>query len=166
MSKTKLYRKRFIPNEIICLSNDIILHQDEKLVITKWVTLNPRIDIHHGISAYYIDLGYKVSKIYDKNNTLVYWYCDIIHTRMDKKMNEIIFEDLLVDVLVFENGKVQVLDLSELPEALDSNLITIDKLKDALRILDSLLRIIYQGNFSTLQAPVNNAELNYSSSSI
>ena len=164
MSALKLYRKRFIPNEIIHLKDDIILKQENDLIITKWLTLNPRTDIHSGISAYFIAKGYKVSKIYDKNQNIVYWYCDIINTIKQPDINSIIFEDLLIDVVIYENGTVEILDLDELPDALELNLITIDKAKDALRTLDSLLKVIYQGQFSILQDHINQAEHLYSSS--
>lgn len=159
MIKPILYRKRVIPNELIPLHDDTILVQKENLIITKWITLHPRRDIAWGISAYYIDKGFKVSKIFDKENHLVYWYCDIIHTIYDLEQNTILFEDLLLDVILYENGKVQVMDLDELADAMDMNLISQNTVKDALRTLDSLLKIIYSGKFDILAAPVNEAEL-------
>ena len=166
MAKLNLYRKRFIPSETVHLKDDIIIRQDEDLIITKWLTLNPRADIHSGVSAYFIDKGYKVSKIYDRNNHVVYWYCDIIHTVYNPDTNAIVFEDLLLDVVVYENGTSQILDLDELPEALDANLISLETAKDALRVLDCLLKTIYQGQFGILQSLINQAEEAYSSSSI
>lgn len=159
MEKPTLYRKRVIPNELIPLKDDVILVQKDNLIITKWNTLHPRKDIAWGLSAYYIDHGFKVSKIFDKENHLVYWYCDIIHTKFDSNLNTIIFEDLLLDVIVYENGVVHVIDLDELVDAMDLELISQDTAKDALRTLDSLLKIIYSGKFDILMAPVNEAEL-------
>jgi len=164
MSSPLLYRRRYIPNEIIHLKDDIILVNEDDLIITKWLTLHPRKDIARGLSAFFIDKGIKVSKIYDKNNNIVYWYCDIMQTKKDK--NTIIFEDLLIDVILYEDGSVHILDLNELSDALDLHLITQAEATYALRTLDSLLKIIYQGLFYTLQEPVNRAEEFYSSSSI
>lgn len=166
MSGPLLYRKRFIPNELVPLKDDIILLYENDLIITKWLTLHPRKDIAWGISAYYIDKGYKVSKIYDKNNHVVYWYCDIIQTKKEQDSNIIIFEDLLIDVLIYEDGSVHILDLDELADAQDLKLITREEASHALRKLDSLLKIIYQGHFDTLQEAVNRTEKLYSSSSI
>ena len=42
MRDWNIYRKRLIPNECIPLKNDIILHADDLLLITKWNTLKPR----------------------------------------------------------------------------------------------------------------------------
>jgi len=163
LSKLNLYRKRFIPNELVHLENDIILKEDQDLIITKWRALKPRKDIVGGISAYYIDKGFKVSKIYDQNDNIVYWYCDIIQTKVESDKNIIVFEDLLVDVLLYEDGTLRILDLDELADAFDTKLITEDMLKDALRTLDKLLKIIDQGKFSILQDEINRAEQLYSS---
>lgn len=166
MRQLSLYRKRFIPNDFVHLNDDIILTAEENLIITKWRPLRPKKDMASGVSAYYMDQGIKVSKIYDKSNQLLYWYCDIIQIKYESDPNSIIFEDLLVDVVVFENGDVKILDLDELADAIELHLITNTEVKRALLILDRLLKLIYQGKFKELQAPINQAETAYSSSSI
>jgi predicted RNA-binding protein associated with RNAse of E/G family len=128
------------------------------LIITKWITLHPRNDIARGISAFYLDKGYKISKIYDKYDHVVYWYCDIIQAKKDPDKNTIIIEDLLIDVLLYEDGTVQIVDLDELSDALDQKLITQKEATYALRTLNTLLRTIYDGHFDTLQVPVNQTE--------
>jgi predicted RNA-binding protein associated with RNAse of E/G family len=158
MSVPLLYRKRFIPNELIPLENDVILVQEENFMITKWLTLHPRTDIARGISAFFMDKGYKISKIYNKNDQIVYWYCDIIQTKKDPIKNAILFEDLLIDIILYEDGRMRVVDLDELCEALRLQLISQNEVIYALQALHSLLDIIYQGQFCTLQAPINQAE--------
>ena len=166
MALPLLYRRRYIPDELIQLKDDILLVNEPDLIITKWVTLHPRKDIAHGVSAFYIDKGIKVSKIYDKNDSVVYWYCDIIQTKKDSEKNTVIFEDLLIDVILYENGTSRIVDLDELSDALDWKLITQPEAIYALRALDSLLKIIYAGNFNDLKEPVEQAEKAYFSSSI
>jgi predicted RNA-binding protein associated with RNAse of E/G family len=160
MTAPMLYRRRFIPNELIPLKDDIILVLEQDLIITKWVTLHPRKDIARGISAFYLDKGYKISKIYDSKDQIVYWYCDIIQAKKDPEKNTIIIEDLLIDVILYEDGNIHIMDLNELSDALDQNLITQAETTYALRTLNSLLKIIYEGNFHTLQNPVNHMEQN------
>jgi predicted RNA-binding protein associated with RNAse of E/G family len=160
MTAPMLYRRRFIPNELIPLKDDIILVLEQDLIITKWVTLHPRKDIARGISAFYLDKGYKISKIYDSKDQIVYWYCDIIQAKKDPEKNTIIIEDLLIDVILYEDGNIHIMDLNELSDALDQNLITQAETTYALRTLNSLLKIIYEGNFYTLQNPVNRMEQN------
>ncbi|NLP34853.1 MAG: DUF402 domain-containing protein [Clostridiales bacterium] len=162
MTTPTIYRKRFIPNDITALKDDIILVQEENLIITKWMTLRPRKDIARGISAYYIDKGYKISKIYDKDNQIVYWYCDIIQTKIDSNKNTVLFEDLLVDIILYKDGSTKILDLDELSQALEQRLIRREEAVYALRTLDSLLKIIYSGNFYTLQDPINKSEALFS----
>lgn len=172
MSLPKLYRRRFNPDELICLKDDIILLMEERLIITKWNTLNPRKDIARGISAYYLDKGYKVSKVYDHNDRLVYWYCDIIQVKtendsigdLDKSLSGddklFIFEDLLLDVILYEDGTVRVMDLDELADALTQGLITQEEATYALRTLNTLLALIYDGQFHTLTSLIEKAEGN------
>ncbi len=150
MEYPTLYRRRFIPLEIVKLSKDKIVHIDEDIIVTSWETIKPRDDFKWGRSCYFIKLGYKISAFYRNDNSLLYYYCDIIDTQYDSEKNEYIFNDLLVDVVIDENGFVKVLDLNELPEALEKGLITTEQLKQALFCCDSLLNIIYNGKFNDL----------------
>lgn len=155
MTVPMLYRRRFIPNELIPLKDDVILKMDKDLIITKWVTLHPRKDIARGISAFYLDKGYKVSKIYDKNNKVVYWYCDIIQAKIEAEKNTVIIEDLLIDVILYNDGTMRIMDLDELADALDQKLVTQQEATYALRTLNGLLKIISDGDFHILQEPVD-----------
>lgn len=156
--KIALYRKRYIPNEIIHLKDDNIIMQSEDLILTQWNTLKPRADISRGISAYFMNKGYKISKIYNNSNQVVYWYCDIIKVNISDDSSSIVFEDLLADVIVYENGFVKVLDTGEVAEALKKKYINVETAIMALSTLDQLLQIIYSGQFDTLQSYINKAE--------
>lgn len=153
-----LYRKRIIPKELICLEDDSILYIDSELIVTKWNTLKPRSDISRGISAYFIKEGIKVSKIYNHNGDIVYWYCDIIDTVYDAAANSYTFTDLLADVLVYEDGTVKVVDLGEVATALSENSINKDVVIRALTLTDNLLDTIYSGNFYKYQTVINKYE--------
>lgn len=159
MDTPMLYRRRFIPEELIHLKDDTILVMDPNLIITKWNALHPRKDIARGISAFYLDKGYKVSKVYNKQNQIVYWYCDIIQAKIDTEKNTVIIEDLLIDLILYEDGGVRIVDLNELADALEQKLITQDEANYALRTANSLLQIFYAGQFSVLQEPINQAEM-------
>lgn len=153
-----IYRRRYVPDETILLKDDIILSVSPDLILTKWTTLKPRRDIARGLSAYFIDKGIKVSKVYDRNNQLVYWYCDIIRTLKDDEHNTIVFEDLLIDVIVYENGSVRVADIAETADAYEEGLITKDLLLQALRTFDRLMETIHTGQFIHLQKVINDVE--------
>lgn len=147
-SDIKLYRRRFIPNELKLLTDDKILHIDDNLIITSWTTLKPRPDFASGISAYYRKEGFKISRHYGADGTFTRWYCDIVTE--SQTGNEITFSDLLVDVVIFPDGTVRVVDLDEAADALEQKLITSDMLMQALRSTDKLLSYIHQGRFSEL----------------
>ncbi|MBP3569604.1 MAG: DUF402 domain-containing protein [Lachnospiraceae bacterium] len=154
VSDIKLYRKRFIPEELKLLEDDKILYADNDVIITSWTTLKPRADFASGISAYYRKEGFKISRHYGADGTFTRWYCDIIME--DAKENELIFSDLLIDVVIFPDGTVRVVDLDEAADALDQGLITADMMSKALRSTDKLLTYIHQGRFSELTACMTN----------
>lgn len=151
----QIYRKRFIPDEMIHLKDDQVLSCDADLLVTKWDTLKPRCDIAGGISAYFISKNIKVSKIHDCNQQLVYWYCDIINTIYDPTTYTYIFEDLLIDIIVYENGLVKVVDLDEVAEILDKQSLNTHLLATALRTTNSLLQDIYQDKFDEYKKVIN-----------
>lgn len=157
-TKINLYRKRIIPEEMILLKDDVILHQDASTIITKWNSLKPRKDFSNGISAYFMDEGFKVSKIFDKHHKLVYWYCDIIETEYNSEQHTYIFTDLLADVVIYPDGELRVLDLDEIGDALEQKLISKDLSVKALRLCNQLLEKIYSGNFKKYQNIINKYE--------
>ncbi len=146
----QLYRKRFIPNEVKHLANDKILYLDDDVIITSWNTLKPRSDFASGISAYYRKQGFKISSHYGADGTFTRWYCDIVEETQTS--DGLIYSDLLIDVVIFPDGTVRVVDLDEAADALEQGLITSGMLTRALRSANTLLTYIHQGRFSELTA--------------
>lgn len=153
MAYPALYRKRLIPDECILLDKDEILEFSDDIIITRWQVLRPRSDFSHGLSAYYIKKGYKVSQFFNSADQLVYVYCDIITVSSDD--SKCVVTDLLADVIVYPDNSIKVVDIAEISDALDTGILTIDLAKKALRILDSLLSEIYAGQLSVLLSPLN-----------
>lgn len=149
-----LYRKRIIPDECVLLKDDKILHRDEQIIVTGWNSLKPRKDLHHGYSCYFLKEGYKVSKFYREDNSLLYWYCDIVEYDYHPDTDTYIVTDLLADVIIYPDGFVKVVDIDELVTALNEKLISEDTLKKSLLNLSSLLEIIYSGTFDKLIEPI------------
>ena len=147
MSRPRLFRRRFIPDENIELKDDMILALEPNLIITSWNVLKPRRDISRGVSAYFIDKGIKVSKVFDNAGQMVYWYCDIIETHYDEKENIYTFNDLLIDVGVYPDGQVEVLDMDEFADAMEQGILSVGTLAHAMRATDDLLHTIYAGEF-------------------
>lgn len=147
MSRPRLFRRRFIPDENIELKDDMILALEPNLIITSWNVLKPRRDISRGVSAYFIDKGIKVSKVFDNAGQMVYWYCDIIETHYDEKGNTYTFNDLLIDVVVYPDGQVEVLDMDEFADAMEQGILSVGTIAHAMRATDDLLHTIYAGEF-------------------
>lgn len=153
-----LYRKRIIPEECVLLKDDIILFCENDKIVTKWNALKQKKNLHHGYSCYFLKEGFKISKFYREDNSLLYWYCDIIESEFFPDKNEYIVTDLLADVIIHPDGFVKVVDLDELAIALDSGHLTEPQLKRALLSLNKLLVIIYSNQFDTLKLQVETYE--------
>lgn len=152
MNVRTLYRKRIIPSECIHLKDDVIVEQNKEHIITKWKTLNPKTEFSHGCSCYFLQDGIKVSKIYRQDGSLLRWYCDIVEFEFDEKNDSLTVIDLLADVILYPDGRMEVVDLDELAEAMTRNLITKEQMISCLRSLDHLLTLIYRDKFDRLQS--------------
>lgn len=155
METLKLYRKRIIPNECIFLKDDIILQSDNDIIITKWKTLKPRRDFHHGYSCYFLKRGFKISKFFREDGSLLYWYCDIVDYSYNELQNSLTVTDLLADVIIYPDGYIKVLDVDELAAALEKKLCPAELVTQALRRLDTLLNMIYDDKFDTLSSYID-----------
>ena len=121
MTNPILYRRRIIPEECILLKDDIIQSCDEERIVTTWNALHPKKDLHHGSSCYFLKEGFKVSKFCREDDSLLYWYCDIVDFNYDPVKNTMIVTDLLADVIIYPDGFVKVVDLDELVTAPESS---------------------------------------------
>ncbi len=158
MEPLMIYRKRIIPNECILLKNDTIVSADDKVIVTKWQTINPKVEFSHGCSCYFLDQGIKVSKFLRHDGSLLYWYCDIVDYDYNAEENTLVVTDLLADVIVRPDGTSKVLDLDEMADALNDGLITTEQISTALRRLNDLLTVIYRDRFDRLQAYLEGIE--------
>lgn len=158
METPKLYRKRYIPAEKLLLKDDIIVTIDTEKVVTKWNVLSPVHPFTHGVSCYFIKEGFKISKFLDADDKVVYWYCDIIETEYDESENAYTFTDLLIDVIIENNGFVKVVDLDEIAQAMDMGILTNEQIKYAVVKADKLLNLIYTDSFEKYKAIVDAVE--------
>lgn len=155
MTVSKLYRRRLIPSECILLKDDIILEQNDEIIVTKWNTLNPKSAFSHGCSCYFLKEGFKVSKMYREDGSLLYYYCDIIEHTCNPEEASLTVTDLLADVILYPDGRMKVVDLDELAEAMERSLITKEQMISCLHSLDHLLSLIYRNKFDKLLARLN-----------
>jgi len=146
----EIYRKRYIPNELILLKDDeVLVYEPGKILITRWKTLNPKTDFSSGISAYLLDRGVKVSKMMCADGRLCRWYCDIVE--YIEEPAKLTCVDLLFDVVILPDGSVEVLDIGEAADAFEQGLITKDQLMRGMRTTDLLLADIHSGRFEEIK---------------
>ncbi len=159
MNISKLYRKRLIPAECIPLNDDVIVMQNDEVIITTWNTLHPKAEFSHGCSCYFLKEGIKISKMYRADNSLLHWYCDIVDFSLDETGETLTVVDLLADVIISPEGRMKVVDLDELAEALERDLITKEQMITCLRSLNHLLTMIYRDKFDRLCARLDSLGL-------
>lgn len=152
-----IYRKRLIPDECIELKDDVIVEQTDDYILTKWNTLKPKAEFSHGCSCYYLKEGWKISRFYRHDGSLLYSYCDIVDYKLSA--DTLIVTDLLADVILFPGGRIKVVDLDELADALDEGLLTPELGSACLRRLNNLLSLIYRDKFDRLQDPLKKNDL-------
>ncbi|MCM1113741.1 MAG: DUF402 domain-containing protein [Muribaculum sp.] len=155
----QLYRRRYIPAECLLLKDDVIVERTEDFILTTWHTINPKSQFDHGSSCYLPGEGLKISKFYRPDNSLLFWYCDIVEYEFSESGDTLTVTDLLADVILYPDGRMKVVDLDELAEALEKNLITQKQMTASLRQLDHLLSMIYRDKFDRLQAILNERNL-------
>ena len=141
------------------LKDDEVLYVDDKILITRWKTIRPKKEFTHGVSCYFLNEGYKVSKFLKSDDSLLYWYCDILDYNYEVESDSYVFRDLLADVLIYPDGFVKVNDLDEFEEAIENGSLNISDVMRALKSLASLLDIIYSGDFNSLSDELSKRNL-------
>ncbi len=152
MDFLRIYRKRLIPQECILLKDDELVERTEERIITRWNTLRPKAEFDHGTSCYFLEHGVKVSKFYRSDGSLLYWYCDIVEYSQGETPDDLIVTDLLADVILYPSGRIKVMDLDELADAVEQGLLTQEQFIHCLRSLNDLLTIIDRDKFEKFQA--------------
>lgn len=147
MKKPIILRRRYIPYEIVDISSDDLIFRSESLLVTKWTSIRPRPDFYGGISFTFLDRGYKLGRFYDEDGKFLYWYCDIVEVHYDYTTDTYTLNDLLLDIKIMPDGEIRLLDADELAQAIEEGLISNKQACEALKTLDSLLKLIYSGSF-------------------
>ncbi len=151
MHNLTILRKRYIPLEEVDISLDRVLIDNDQLLVTKWIPIKPRGDFAWGISYVNFQEPYKISRFYDHKDGFLYWYCDIIQTArwVDAETGQRFcrLTDLLVDVVMYPDGRIEVKDEEELDEALEAGLITPEQKEYALAAKDALVTRMETGLF-------------------
>lgn len=77
----------------------------------------------------------------------MYWYCDIVDYEVEESAGTVTSIDLCVDVVVYPDGHLKVLDLDELVQAKRDGLLTQSQMEQALLATGDLLDDIYHDRF-------------------
>jgi predicted RNA-binding protein associated with RNAse of E/G family len=142
-----ILRRRLIPSETVSLSGDELLYRDGAVLITRWRTIHPKKDFAGGVSVYFLGRHYKISRFYGHDGSFLYWYCDVLDVSYDAASDTYLALDLLLDVKVHPDGRVELLDEDELEAALSMSLVTPEQHRLAMDTAAELLSDIASGAF-------------------
>lgn len=145
LSGIKLLRKRYLPEEEVDISGDEILYRSKDLLVTAWVPIKTRTDISRGISYWFLDKGWKVSKIYNADGSFKYYYCDICRYEVYDDLYKMV--DLLVDVIIDNEGHYKVVDFEELSDMLEAKKLPPKEFMLAIKTFTELITKINNGEF-------------------
>lgn len=84
--------------------------------------------------------NYCIKMVLDENERIVLWYIDIIRGSGTAQDGVAYFDDLYLDIIVFDDGHIVIDDMDELQEAYDEQLITKDDYLGALQTQQKLQR--------------------------
>lgn len=152
LENLKLYRRRYIPDELVFLKDDKFTMLTERYLRTEWKTIRPKAEYAGGRSVFCFDKGWKISRMIGKNGETKYWYCDICEFEFNEQENTIVYNDLLFDVVVDLDGRIRVVDCNEAAQALSEGLISDKQMIFALNSLDEILNMLQYGNFDDYKA--------------
>ena len=163
----RLFRRRYIPEELKLLSDDEIVSVTDDRIVTRWKSIHPRYDFSFGESTYLLKKNLKISRIMDKDMKFLHWYVDIVRfmgrealmvpetthlntaaadylsNRAPETDRVIVVEDLLLDVRVLPTGCIEIEDMDEAAEALKTGLISSDMLKLSMDICQNYVKMLY-----------------------
>jgi predicted RNA-binding protein associated with RNAse of E/G family len=154
----KTIKLRFIrrPDEVDIWTHELI-HQDKEVIISKFKFSNLREpsriegkvvveNDYTGICYEFIEKGLEVIKIFDFNEQLTGYYCNI-NTRPKTFDGGYEVVDLYLDVWVFPDLRFVVLDEEEFNDAVEKGLVDDDERIFAKRVLSDVLENLRAGNF-------------------
>lgn len=142
----QLIRKRYYPDEEVNISGDEILYLDDDLLVTSWLPIKPREDISKGIAFWFLNKGYKITKLYDLEGKFIHYYCDICRYEVEKgKSYKMI--DLLADIIVEPSMTYRVIDMDELIDMLENHSLPPKEFMISIKNLTSLIEVINKGEF-------------------
>ncbi len=163
----KLFRRRFIPDELVFLHDDEILSVTEDKIVTRWQSLNPRNDFAFGESTYYRKKGLKVTRVMDKDKNFLHWYIDVVRecgaealqvgesARLNSAAADylaaeknpdnqvIVYEDLLLDLVVLPNGLIEIRDMDEIMDVYEQGVISEEILRQSMNTCYSYAQTLY-----------------------
>ena len=151
---TRILRKRYIPFETVDLTSDELLYKDENHLITRWKPIRPRKDIASGFSCVFLKKGWKISAFRDENQKILYWYCDILDIEYHKETDTYTLHDLLTDIKIMTDGRVELIDLDELAIAFEQKIITNEQLISSLKKSNELLDFAYKNDVTAMMREI------------
>lgn len=154
MERLKL-RYRRGPGQITVYEHELI-HEDEQLIVTRapfrpsasLLAQVPQLKAQEYRAIWLVAAGewHDLGKVYDLDNRLIGYYCDIIRP-LRRTADALEIDDLFLDLWVSPDGRWLVLDEDEFAEAIGQGWLEPSTAARARRELEELIAEVESGHF-------------------
>ena len=134
----KIIKHKLCPYESQDITNDHWHHISEDLLISTWNPVESEMQVASVLSIFELSKGVQISKKFNAQGQLKYWYCDLIAARYEDEALHI--TDLILDLVIFPDGVLQVIDVSEYQKYTPQSPWETKVLKEAPKNLSYLMR--------------------------
>lgn len=134
LAGVELVLRKISPAEKKTTLHDEVLfyNKGEGIIVTKWIPHRKREDdLASGISIWLLKRGWKLNIFFNENGQLTKWHCDVgrfLYKCKEEKLVRIIFEDLILDFIIYSDGSYKVEDEEQYQEALKQKILSDDQM--------------------------------------
>lgn len=142
-----LLKHKLLPQCTEDITEDEILFFNNDYLVTQWKAKSSNMNIASALSVVSVEHGIQISKKYDKDKKFCYWYCDIVKTKWTPESSCFEITDLLVDVVVFPDNELRMIDLDEFTQSKNNGLLNTSDFQWAQQSVLKLINQALLGDF-------------------
>jgi predicted RNA-binding protein associated with RNAse of E/G family len=142
--KISTYTNRLLYKDGKVIVSEGVAHPNRPIIVRDEVVLD---EGYHVIWFIFQGEFYDIGKVYDLEENLKGYYCDIIKPAQIVNQNRLRIVDLFLDLWISTSLDTAVLDEEEFDEALENGWIDFETAADARSKLDMLVNLVHGGYF-------------------
>lgn len=92
------------------------------------------------LTYYFVKNGYTISKVFTKTGEFQYYYCDLMEMQQTGNLRYVMV-DLLLDLIIYPDGKYHIVDLDEFADSIEKGEITKRQQIHSIRTLHEMIAL-------------------------